>query len=187
MKTLILAATLAAFPLSVLAQAGSDITVTDAYVRSANPRSGAAFMTIANAGAQDCQLTAVASDLTGRAELHTHVEENGVMKMTSVQAVTIPANGTAALERGGDHVMLMALETPLQQGDEVTLTLDLGDCGTVPVKAAVDNDRGKGEAMDHAGHDDHAGHGDHAGHDDHAGHGAPASHDAHAGHGALTN
>ena len=51
MKTLILAATLAALPLSVLAQAGSDITVTDAYVRSANPRSGAAFMTIANAGA----------------------------------------------------------------------------------------------------------------------------------------
>lgn len=181
MKTPILAAAVAAAPLAALAQAPSGITVTDAYVRSANPRSGAAFMTIANVGAQDCRLTAVTTDLTGRAELHTNLEENGVMKMAAIEAVTVPAGGSAALKRGGDHVMLMALETPLKQGDEVAMTLDLGACGTVPVTAVVDNDRAPGAAMDHAGHDAHASH------DAHAGHGAPAGHDAHAGHGAPAN
>lgn len=165
MKTLILAAALTAAPtLAALADAPG-ITVTDAYARSTNPRSGAVFMTVANANAADCRITAVTADATPRAELHTHAEENGMMKMTPVEAVTIPAGGTHALERGGDHVMLMALETPLKDGDKVALTLDLGACGTLPVKAVVDNKRAaSGHAASPAG--GHAGGqaGGHAGH-----------------------
>ncbi|MBV0890298.1 copper chaperone PCu(A)C [Paracoccus sp. Z118] len=156
MKTLISAALLALTPIAALAEAPG-ITASDAYARSANPRSGAAFMTIENANANDCVLSAVASDVTERAELHTHQETDGVMKMTPVESVTIPAGGSHPLARGADHIMLMALETPLNDGDTVNITLDLGDCGTLPVAAVVDNARqpdaaAGGHAHGHAAH-----------------------------------
>lgn len=147
MKTTFYAALAAVLPFAATA---ADITVHDAYLRSSSPMSGAGFMQIDNAGAADCQLAAVASPAAGKAELHTHIDENGMMKMVHVpEGFTIPAGGSFLLERGGPHVMLMDLAAPLAPGDEATLTLDFGDCGQVEVTAAVDNDR-KPEA--HAGH-----------------------------------
>lgn len=152
-RTSFIAAALAAIlPVAVLAQ---DITVTDAYARSTNPSVGAAFMSITNNGSADCVLGAAsAPQVTDRAELHTHVEENGVMSMVQVDSITIPAGTTHALERGGDHVMFMATKAPMAQGDEFELTLDFGTCGTVPVALRVDNDFAPA-----GGNDDHSGHG----------------------------
>lgn len=165
-RTLILAAAMAALPLAATAHEGhdhgttvGDLTVTGAYARSTNPKVGAAFMTIENKGAADCVLTAVsAPEVTDRAELHTHREENGVMSMVPVEAVTVPAGGTHALERGGDHVMLMDTKAPLAEGDELALTLDFGACGQVPLTVKVDNKAGMPAAHAHG-----------------AGHGAPAN------------
>ncbi|WP_299361876.1 copper chaperone PCu(A)C [uncultured Paracoccus sp.] len=158
MKTLVSAGLLALAPVIALAEAPG-LTVSDAFARSANPRSGAAFMTIANAGDRDCALVGVTADVVGRAELHTHREENGVMKMVPVDSMTIPAGGTHMLQRGGDHVMFLALEQPLTDGQQIGLTLDLGDCGTLPVTIPVDNQRAQaapagmqGGAGAHAGH-----------------------------------
>lgn len=154
MKILITAAIAAMLPLTALAEAPG-ITVSDVYARSANPRSGAAFMTITNDSATDCKLTGVSTNVTERAELHTHTDDNGVMKMGQVEAVDVPAHGTAALARGGDHIMLMALPKPLAEGETVDLTLDLGDCGTLPVQAVVKSDRAAPVA--HSGNDSHGG------------------------------
>lgn len=66
----------------------------------------------------------------------------------------IPAGGSHALQRGGDHVMLMGLTAPLADGDVVPLTLDFGACGTVSVDVPVDNARQDGPApaaMQHHG------------------------------------
>ena len=154
--TLILAAALAALSLSASAQAEAPaaaagaLSVTGAYARSTNPKAGAAFMTIRNAGPADCVLTAVtAPGTTDRAELHTHREENGVMSMTRVDSVTIPAGGAHALERGGDHIMLMDTRAPLAEGDEIALTLDFGGCGQVPLTVKVDNAAGMPGAQGH--------------------------------------
>lgn len=139
MKTTILAALAALLPLA--AQAG-DITVQDAYLRSSSAMSGAGFMRIDNAGGVDCQLVAATTPAAGKAELHTHIDENGMMKMVHVpEGFTIPAQGHFMLERGGPHVMLMDLAGPLEQGAVVPLTLDFGPCGQVEVTATVDNDR----------------------------------------------
>lgn len=167
-RTLILAAALAALPLAAPAHEGrehgtavGDLTVTAAYARSTNPKVGAAFMTIDNKGPADCVLTGVsAPEVTDRAELHTHREENGVMSMVPIQSVTVPAGGTHALERGGDHVMLMDTRTALAEGDEVAMTLDFGTCGQVPLTVKVDNQAGMPGGHAH-------GHG--------AGHGTPAN------------
>lgn len=150
-RTTMLAAALAALlPVSALAQDTAP-TVTEAYARSTNPKVGAAFMTITNSGSTDCVLGAAsAPDITDRAELHTHVEKDGVMSMVQVDSITILAGTSHALERGGDHVMFMATKAPMAQGDEFELTLDFGACGTVPVALQVDND-----FAPTGGHDDH--------------------------------
>lgn len=151
MKTLITAAVAALLPLAALAEAPG-ISVSDAYARSANPRSGAAFMTITNDSATDCKLTGVTTGVTDRAEMHTHTDENGVMKMGQVDAIDIPAHGTAALARGGYHIMLMALPTPLAEGETIDLMLDLGDCGSLQVPVVVEGDRKAAAPMGHQGH-----------------------------------
>lgn len=138
-------------PAAALADEG--LTIRDAYVRSTNPKTAAAFMVVENHGAADCRLAGVSSDAAEMAELHTHAEVDGVMKMQKVEGgIAIPAGTEHALARGGDHVMLMGLTKPMAQGDTVALTLDFGDCGTQPIEAALDNDRAEESHGGHKGH-----------------------------------
>lgn len=159
MKTLTLAALAALMPVAALAHDG--MHANGAYARSTNPMVGAVFLQLENHRAVDCTLQSAASDAAERVELHTHLEEDGVMKMTQIEGgIPVAAGATHALDRGGDHIMLLGLTAPLSDGDMVTLTLDFGDCGTETVEAVVDNQRGS-EGHDHG----HAhGAGDHAGH-----------------------
>lgn len=141
MKTVFMAAAAALIPF-VAAATDATLTVSDTYARGANPKAGAAFMTIENHGDADCQMIGAASDVSKLVELHTHKEEDGVMRMMKVEeGFTIPANGSYALARGGDHVMFMGLHQPFRNGQVVPLTLDFGDCGTVALEVTVDNDR----------------------------------------------
>ena len=140
MIRIILAATAALIPVAALAHDG--LAIRDAYARSANAQTGAVFLVVENHRKVECRLTGVSSSAAEMVELHTHAEADGVMKMQKIEGgIVISAGGEHALARGGDHVMLMGLTSPLAQGDSVALTLDFGDCGTQQVEAAVDNDR----------------------------------------------
>lgn len=155
MKTLMLAATAALMPLAAAAHDG--MAVNDAYARSANPQTGAAFMLLENHSETDCTLASAASPVAERVELHTHKEEGGVMKMMQIEGgLTIPAQDVHELARGGDHIMFMGLKDKWENGGVVPLTLDFGDCGTVEVEVTVDNDRQPGTdtkaTTDHATH-----------------------------------
>lgn len=144
---------------AAVALAQDGLAIRDAYVRSANPKTAAAFMVVENHGAADCRLTAVSSDAAAMVELHTHAEQDGVMKMQKIEGgIDIPAGHEHALARGGDHVMLMGLAKPLAAGDTIALTLDFGPCGTRQVEAALDNDRAEEAQGGHAGHGGHQGH-----------------------------
>jgi copper(I)-binding protein len=118
--------------------------VMDAYARVASKvaKSGAAFMMIHNHSDQDDRLIAAASDVAKRVELHTHIEEDGVMKMTKLDdGMIIPAGGMHALKRGGDHVMFMGLTRSLEHGDVFELTLTFEHAGDVTLTVPVDLER----------------------------------------------
>ena len=67
---------------------------------------------------------------------------DGVMKMTHVEAgFAIPAGGSHALARGGDHVMFMGLAAPFEQGATVTVTLTFERAGEIEVAIPVDLER----------------------------------------------
>lgn len=150
------------------AAAAGPIRITGAYARSSNPKTGAVFMAIANDGAEACTLTAAQTPASPRAELHTHIDDAGVMKMTKIDRIEIPAGGTHDLARGGDHIMLMDMPAALAEGQEVALTLDFGACGTVPLNVVVEPAAGGPRT----GHDAAMQHGSAA---DHGSHTAPAN------------
>lgn len=139
-----LAATLA-FAMPALA---GEIMVDDPYARSSGPsaKSGAIFMVLMNQGATDDRLIAATTEAAARAELHTHISDaNGVMKMVEVEeGFAVPAHGSHALARGGDHVMLMGLTRPLNDGDMITLTLSFETAGEITVEVPVDLTRKPG-------------------------------------------
>jgi copper(I)-binding protein len=137
-------AAIAAVSFALPAFAG-DIMIEDAYARASTgmSKSGAAFMIIKNLGDSDDRLVSAASDVAMRVELHTHISDaNGVMKMVEVEeGFAIPAGGEHALQRGGDHVMFMGLNRPLEQGDTVTVTLTFEKAGEMTVDIPVDLER----------------------------------------------
>ena len=142
-NTLALILTLAATPLFA-----NDISVEDAFARASRPGAptGAMFMTIHNAGDASDRLISAASPVAKLVELHTHIEEGGVMKMRQVEGgFEIPAGGMHALARGGDHVMLMGLTQSLENGDTVPLTLIFENAGEMALEVTVDNDREQGQ------------------------------------------
>ncbi|MGB1638289.1 MAG: copper chaperone PCu(A)C [Paracoccaceae bacterium] len=121
-----------------------DVMVMDAYARVASKvaKSGAAFMMIHNHSDQDDRLIAAASDVAKRVELHTHIEEDGVMKMTKLEdGMIIPAGSMHALKRGADHVMFMGLTRSLEHGDMFELTLIFEHAGDVILTVPVDLER----------------------------------------------
>ncbi|MBL0493950.1 copper chaperone PCu(A)C [Aeromonas veronii] len=115
--------------LGMAAPALAKVEAVDAYVRLLPPGSPntAAFMVLKNDADQPVKLVAAASAAAGRAELHTHLHENGVMKMRQVENIEIPAKGEAVLKPGSLHIMLFEVGTLSEQTPfPLTLTMDDG-------------------------------------------------------------
>jgi periplasmic copper chaperone A len=98
---------------------------------------GAGFMTITSRGEPD-RLLAFSSPACTRPELHTHINDNGVMRMREVEAIDIPAGGQAELKPGGLHLMMIDLTGQLVEGETVEVTLVFEQAGdvtlTLPIK-----------------------------------------------------
>lgn len=139
------AALMSSLMLPGLAHAEGEITVSDPYARASTmmSSSGAAFMVIENHTAADDRLVSASAGIAERVELHTHVADaNGVMQMIEVpEGFVIPAGGSHALQRGGDHVMFLGLTQPLAQGDIIPVTLTFETAGEVVVEVPVDLER----------------------------------------------
>ena len=120
------------------------IAVSDAWARPTGPaQSGtAAYMTIANSGGGD-RLTGVAADI-GIASLHSTSLDGGVMRMRPVEAVDLPAGGSAELKPAGVHVMIAGLEQPLPPGSSFRLRLEFEKAGMRNVDVAVREERARG-------------------------------------------
>ena len=144
MRILKPALTACAVAFALPAFAADTITVTDAYARfMPGAMAGAAFMQIENHGDAPDRLLEVASDIAERVELHTHkAGSDGVMQMLHVpEGFEIPAGGSHALARGGDHVMFMGLTERPAEGAVVSVVLTFERAGEMTVEIPVDNAR----------------------------------------------
>ncbi|MCU9849803.1 copper chaperone PCu(A)C [Defluviimonas sp. WL0024] len=138
------ALTAAAVAFALPAAAADTIVVSDAYARfMPGAMAGAAFMVIENQGDSDDRLIGVASGIAAKTELHTHtIGADGAMQMHPIEGgIALPAGASHALERGGDHVMFMGLESRPAEGETVAVTLTFEEAGEVAVEIPVDSAR----------------------------------------------
>ncbi|MEU1807475.1 copper chaperone PCu(A)C [Micromonospora aurantiaca (nom. illeg.)] len=118
----------ASAPASALASAAAGVlTVRDPWVKAADKGMTAAFATLANDGDTDVTITGVTTGVS-RAEIHEMAMTDGKMAMRQKQGgVVVAARSQAALEPGGDHLMLMDLTRPVRAGDQLDITLTFAD------------------------------------------------------------
>lgn len=117
----------------------SDLEIKDAYVQPLIPgqKNTAAYMTIINNTKQTYVLNGVESPVAQSTELHTVLMQEGMMKMRSVDAITILPGQQIVLQPGDFHIMLMNVNTELTKDTLVPICLEFKDsaniCTDIPV------------------------------------------------------
>lgn len=74
----------------------------------------AVYLTLSNTGKQSRSINLISSSISGYAEVHNHLHEDGVMKMRKVEHPSIAANSDLEFHPGGYHIMLFDVaESPI--------------------------------------------------------------------------
>ena len=98
---------------------------------------GAAYFRIESP--TDDRLIGLSSPVARKAELHSHIEQNGMMQMLAVDGgLPVAAHHKLELKPGGPfHVMLIDLTTKLKAGDHFPLTIRFEKSGSHDVTVQV--------------------------------------------------
>ncbi|WP_084039098.1 copper chaperone PCu(A)C [Demequina sp. NBRC 110053] len=154
-----------------------EITITDPWVKAVDEGMTAAFGELTNGTDQAIVLVAASTDASPMIELHETVtgDDGAAMMQQKEAGFTIEPGESLLMEPGGNHIMLMGVEEPIEVGAEVDFTLSFEDGETFEFTAVAKEFSGANEEyegdhgdmdhgdMDHG--DDAEGHGDHEGHD----------------------
>ena len=120
-------------------QPADDLGITGAWVRATPPNRDvtAAYLVIENRSDRPRELLSVETTAAEYTELHTMRQVDDMMEMKKIERLVVPAHGEAALEPGGNHIMLFGVKRQLAEGDSVSLTLRFADQSTRNVTAEV--------------------------------------------------
>ena len=90
--------------------AASGVTASDPWVKSAPDGMTAAFVTLSNPTDTEQVLVSATTPVSPMVQLHEMVMQDGQMVMQEKKGgIAVPAKGSAVLEPGGNHIMLMGL------------------------------------------------------------------------------
>lgn len=122
------------------------VRIEGAYARASIGRAANSAAYIMLSTTADDRLVAAASPVADAVELHTHLMDNGVMKMRPVEGgIAVKAGEETALQPGGFHIMMLGLHEPLRDGTTIPLTLTFEKAGSVtfdiPVRGLMDGNR----------------------------------------------
>ncbi len=125
----------------------------------------AGFLEIKNNTDRPRRIVTAFSSGASATELHTHTNEDGVMKMRRVDSFPIPEKSSLSLNPDGYHLMIIGLNHEIKEGEPFPITLQFENGETAEVIFTVET---QGAAMDHS---QHMGHNSTSGdHSMHAGH-----------------
>ena len=123
--------------------AGSIIEVMHPWARPTIPnRPGAAYFGVHNLGDSPDRLIGARAEAVEKIEIHKAEQKDGVMTMSPVDAVDVPAGGMAHLGPGGFHLMMFGIEPPLKEGDSLEITLIFQGAGDVSITVPVSKKMG---------------------------------------------
>jgi copper(I)-binding protein len=119
-------------------QGQTGLSVRDAWARAADSGAmTAVYFVLANGGATSDTLTGVSSADAEITEMHISTQRDGMMHMSPVTALPVPATDSVSFRPLGAHVMLTGVVRPLTEGDSVTATLTFVSGATLTVRAGV--------------------------------------------------
>ena len=144
------------FAANLLAQPAykaGEIEITHPWTWNTPPgaKVAGAFFTM-KAGKTADKLLSAESPIAGKTEIHTHANDNGVMRMRAISHIEIGAGRSVELKPGSFHIMFFDLKRQLANGDKFPVTLVFEKAGKMQIDVSVE-DRSAG----HSGHS-HAGH-----------------------------
>ena len=120
MKTLCISVML----LAAATVANAQTSVKGAWIRGTVAQQKATGLFAQITSPQGGRLVSVSSSVAGVAEVHEMAMEGSVMRMRALPGgLDLPAGKAVELKPGGYHVMLMDLKQPLNNGDQVPVTL----------------------------------------------------------------
>ncbi len=116
------------------------VKVSHAWARASAKmaRTGAAYVTLENAGAMPDKLVSASAPVADKVELHTHIKDGAVMKMREVESIEVGPHAKVMLKPGGLHIMMIGLKEQLKKGSHFPLTLDFEKAGKVTVDVAIE-------------------------------------------------
>ena len=119
--------------------AAPSVVVREAWGPATPPgaRTAAIYLEIDNDGANTDLLYGAFTDIADRVEFHTRTHRDGVMTMTPMETVAIPAGQTVVFKPHGRHLMLFGLKRPMLPGDTIPVTLEFRNAGRVIAAAAI--------------------------------------------------
>jgi hypothetical protein len=78
------------------------------------------------------------SPAAGAIELHTTINDNGVMRMRQIEeGIVLAPDEAVELAPGGMHLMLIDLAAPLVEGEKIALTLYFAGADDLTVEVPV--------------------------------------------------
>lgn len=147
---------------SVLILAGcsakSAVEASDMWVKSSEMSMAggmtAVYGTLTNTTGSDITLIGAETELAGVAEIHEVAMIDGEMKMQEIDGgLVIPAGQSVILEPGGNHIMLMELTSPLEAGQEISVTLRFDGADSLTLNGIVAKPSEGGDEEYHQGED----------------------------------
>jgi len=130
--------------MQALAAQADHITVENPFAREVPPGApaSASFMKLSNNSGEDINIVEANSTISKVVELHTHTNDDGVMRMRKIPQITVPANGMTMLKPGGLHIMLIGPHQPLKMGQTVKVNLKFADGSSKEVSMPVKSLKG---------------------------------------------
>ncbi len=116
-----------------------DIAISQPWARATAGQTptGGAYITLRNTGGAADRLIGATTPAAKQAELHIHQMDGAVMRMRAIDAIELPPGASVSMGPGGLHIMLLALKSPLKEGDRLPLTLRFEKAGEVAIEAQI--------------------------------------------------
>lgn len=140
-----------AAPIVQSAPETKSLVISKAYVRAvpAGMDTTAAYLTIANRSDNDVVVTKISSKTAESVEIHNAVVTNGMMKMSRMDSIIIPAHGETKFTPGGLHIMLIGIKQNLKPETHIPITLTTQNDVELLVSAQVKDMRHGSEHQHH--------------------------------------
>jgi periplasmic copper chaperone A len=150
------AALLALVPLLAGCAPSGSVEITDYWVKSSemSTQGGmtAVYGTITNTTGEDVVLVGGTTEVAGVVEVHEMSMIGGEMKMQEIDGgLIIPAGQSVTLEPGGNHLMLMMLQSDVLAGDTIEVLFDFEGTEDITLTDVVGKPAEGGDEEYHSG------------------------------------